>query len=313
MELNLFAEFVRSSQARIEEALGSWLPLSSVAGTERLNQALKYAVFPGGKRLRPHLTSIASRLGGASDEQALKLSCAMEFIHTSSITLDDLPSMDDADLRRDRPALHLVFGEAYAILVAVSLLNQAHALFASSVRGDENAERLTALIREAARCIGSGGMIAGQAAELRLSGARADDSILSSRDLKTSGLMRLMMVAGGIVSGAASADIDALATFGERIGQAYQLYDDLADALGNQQSTGKSVGQDSRHRRPTMVNGAKTEEVTKLATDLIESGKIALLPFGDCYEANLLRVAADHIAAGFNPATTSESALSDAR
>src|SRR5882724_6245712 len=143
-----FIEFIDSHRGRLEEALGKWLPVSSIFGTDRFNQALQYAVFPGGKRLRAYLTHVASLLGGVSDEQALTLSCAIEFIHTSSIILDDLPSMDDADLRRKRPTLHLVFGEGPAVLVAIALLNQAFALFTLSVPASAPSERLRRLIHE---------------------------------------------------------------------------------------------------------------------------------------------------------------------
>ncbi|MDX6710616.1 MAG: geranylgeranyl diphosphate synthase, type [Blastocatellia bacterium] len=312
--LEPFIEFIDSHRGRLEEALGNWLPLSSIFGTDRFNQALQYAVFPGGKRLRAYLTHVASLLGGVSDEQALKLSCAVEFIHTSSIILDDLPSMDDADLRRTRPALHLVFGEGIAVLVAVALLNQAYALFANSVQGVAPAERVKKLIKEATRCIGSVGMIAGQAAELLSSGVRTDDLVLYSRELKTTALMRLMMVAGGIVSGASDADLEALATYGECLGKAYQIYDDLADATGDRESTGKSVGQDSRHRRPSIIKGLDREESRKLATGIIEAGKDALIRFGDQKEADLLRSAAGYIVGCFNPATfSSEAAVQVAR
>src|SRR5688572_14852579 len=168
-----FSEFVTANSPRIEEALAGWLPLSTAAGTERFNEALRYAVFPGGKRLRPLLTLLGAGLGGASDAQALPLACAVEFIHTSSLVLDDLPSMDDADVRRGRPALHLVYGEGLAILTAVALLNQAYALFAAAAPDAAPAARLPALIREAAGCIGHAGMTAGQAAELALSGEPA--------------------------------------------------------------------------------------------------------------------------------------------
>ncbi len=298
---------------RIEEALHDWLPVSSASGTERFNEALRYAVFPGGKRLRAYLTLIASVLGGASDEQALTLACAVEYIHASSLILDDLPCMDDADLRRNRPTLHIAFGESMAVLVAVALLNQAYALFARSAPPDAPAERLQQLMSEVTGCIGSTGMIAGQAAELELSGVpagvRSNDSVLSSRELKTTALMRLMMVAGGIIAGAEESDIAALATFGERLGRAYQIYDDLADTLGDRQSTGKSVGQDSRHLRPTLVrpplvngsgaNGSGSAHVSTLARGIVESGQEALLRFGNRPEANLLRAAADYIVAGF--------------
>lgn len=300
-----FSIFIASNRQRLEGALNHHLPVADAPGTERFNEALRYAVFPGGKRLRPHLTLLASGLGGASDEQALMLSCAVEFIHTSSLILDDLPAMDDAELRRNSPALHIMFGEGIAVLAAVALLNQAYALFADSARDGAQAERLPHLIGEAAGCIGNSGMIAGQAAELVLSGARADDSVLSSRELKTTGLMRLMMVAGGIINGATDSDLGALATFGERLGKAYQIYDDLADTLGDRQSTGKSVGQDLRHLRPTAVRGVSSEEVRRLATGVVESGKDALARFGGRPEAQLLRSAADYIVAGFNPVAAS--------
>jgi geranylgeranyl pyrophosphate synthase len=296
-----FYRYVAANRRRLEAALDDWLPVSAAPGTERFNEALRYAVFPGGKRLRPFLTLISSRLGGATEEQGLMLSCAVEFIHTSSLILDDLPCMDDADLRRNSPSLHIAFGEGIALLTAVALLNQSYALLAGSARNAEQAARLPQLINEAAGCIGSSGMIAGQAVELTLSGTRAGECVSASRMLKTTALMRLMMVAGGTIAGAKKADIEALASFGDALGRAYQIYDDLADASGDYQTTGKSAGQDLRHLRPTMVRGLSREEVRRLAADTVEAGKDALAPFRDRAEAQLLKSAADYIVSGFNP------------
>ena len=297
--LELFAGFAASRRSDIEVALREYLPTSSVAGTDRFNQALEYVVFPGGKRLRMYLTLVASLLGGAPEETGLKLACAIEFIHTSSITLDDLPAMDDANLRRNRRVVHLEFGEGASILVAISLLNQAYVLFSEAVPVDAPANRRRVLINEAASCIGSGGMIAGQSAEMLFSGSNADDSVLTSRELKTTGLMRLMMTAGGIAAGALDSDIAALATFGERLGQAYQIYDDLADASGNRQMIGKDVGQDSRHLRPTMLVGLDGNQARRHAEKLVEMGKKELERFGNRREAEMLRSAADFIVSGF--------------
>ena len=305
-----FPVFVANNRPRIEAALKEHLPVSSAPGTERFNEAMKAALSPGGKRLRPLLSMIGSSLGGASDSQALTLACAIEFIHTSSLILDDLPAMDDAHLRRNRPTLHLVFGEGIAIVAAVALLNQAYALFANAADEGGQAENLPSLLREATACIGHAGMIAGQAAELGLSEASTDELLLSTRELKTTSLMRLGMIAGGIISGAPDEHIVALATYGERLGQAYQIYDDLADALGDHGSTGKSVGQDLRHLRPTVVRGLPPEQVRSLAAGVVESGKQALAPFGDRPEAELLRSAADHIVAGLNPADSSKKPIS---
>ena len=131
-----FARFVASERERIEAALRRALPLSALSGAARLNGAREYAVFPGGKRLRPALALLASRLAGATPKQGLTAACAVEFLHTSSLILDDLPSMDDADVRRGRPALHLVYGEGVAVLAAVGVLNQADALLAEAACTD---------------------------------------------------------------------------------------------------------------------------------------------------------------------------------
>jgi geranylgeranyl pyrophosphate synthase len=305
MEPNLFAHFLAANRARVEVALKERLPLATTAGADRLNEAVRYAVFPGGKRLRPHLTLVASTLAGASEPQAVNLACAIEFIHTSSLILDDLPSMDDAEVRRGRPALHIAFGEGIAILTGVALLNQAYALFAESAETAADAGRLPALFKEATKRVGHQGMVAGQAVELALSGISAEGSVLLSRQLKTTALMRLMLVAGGVICGARQDEVAALATFGECLGRAYQLYDDLHDNLGDHELAGKSVGQDLRHSRPTEVNGLSDEQVRTLAITVLETGKEALKVFA--YEnAKLLTSAADYIVAGFNRAAAPE-------
>jgi len=305
MERNLFAHFLAANRTRVEVALNERLPLATAAGADRFNEAVRYAVFPGGKRLRPHLTLVASSLAGASESQALKLACAIEFIHTSSLILDDLPAMDDAAVRRGRPALHVVFGEGIAILTGVALLNQAYALCAESAETPAEAARLPALLKEATRCVGDQGMVAGQAVELALSGVPAEGSVLLSRQLKTTALMRLMLVSGGIICGAPQDEVAALAIFGECLGRAYQLYDDLHDNFGDHQSAGKSVGQDLRHSRPTEVNGLTDEQVSTLARTVLEAGKEALKVFAD-ENAKLLTSAADYIVSGFNPAAVQE-------
>src|SRR5215210_4584031 len=129
--------FVVSERDGVEAALRRSLPVSTLARAARLNEALEYAVFPGGKRLRPALALLASRLAGAARARALGVACAVEFLHTSSLILDDLPSMDDAGVRRARPALHLVYGEGVAVLAAVALLNQSYALLSEAACGGE--------------------------------------------------------------------------------------------------------------------------------------------------------------------------------
>jgi geranylgeranyl diphosphate synthase type II len=283
----------------LEAALKRWLPLSDQGGAERLNEALRYAAFSGGKRLRPMLTLISTQLVDGDVSQAMPAACAIEFLHTSSLILDDLPAMDDADLRRGRPAVHLVFGESAALLAALALLNQAYALLARAASQSGAPARVEKLITEAVSCIGADGMIGGQAVDLERQVVGAGTMALASRNLKTTALMRLMMTAGAIGCGADEADVAVLARFGERLGWAYQVCDDLLDELSESELTGKTARQDARHLRPTFVAELGSEGAYRLALTLAEEGKSAIIErFGYRREARLLTDAVDLVLGG---------------
>ncbi|MET0650744.1 MAG: polyprenyl synthetase family protein, partial [Pyrinomonadaceae bacterium] len=271
----------------------------------------EYAVFPGGKRLRPALALLASRLAGASREQALRVACAVEFLHSSSLILDDLPSMDDADVRRGRGALHLVFGEGVAVLAAVALLNQSYALLAEAACGDGGREHGgRALVREAARCVGSDGMVGGQVVDLETRAAAADDEALACRDLKTVALMRLMMTAGALACGAGAGETSALADFGECFGRAYQVCDDVWDETCAGELTGKPARQDARHRRASAVTGFGAEGARRFARRLVARGVARLHEqFGPREEVTLLSDAAHYVLAATGAACTGGHAL----
>ncbi len=267
------AQFIAAHRDALEAALELWLPLSERAGAERLNRALRYAVFTGGKRLRPMLTLIATKLVAGDLSKALLAACAIEFLHTSSLILDDLPTMDDADLRRGRPATHLVFGESVALLAQAA----------------SDGQMATRLIAEAARCIGADGMIGRQAIDLAPRAVKVGAEASASRNLKTTALMRLTMIAGPIASGADEADLSALARFGECLGAAYQVCDDLLDELGESELTGKPARQDARHLRQTYVAELGVEGARRLAISLAEESKAVISErFGPRYEARLL-------------------------
>lgn len=287
-------DFIAHHRPALEAALDRWLPLSAQCGAERLNEALRYAVFSGGKRLRPMLTLIGASLVGGETEGALPAACAVEFLHTSSLILDDLPSMDDADLRRGRPTLHLVSNEGVAVLAALALLNQSYALFALTAR--QRTGLVERLIAEAADCIGADGMIGGQVADLELRAANAAPDAFASRNLKTTALMRLTMTAGALACGAGEADAAALARYGECLGLAYQACDDLIDEMGESALAGKTVGQDARHLRPTFVTELGIEGAHRLAQKLAGEGKAAIIErFGQCCEAQLLAEVLDSV------------------
>ncbi|HEV2799002.1 MAG TPA: polyprenyl synthetase family protein [Pyrinomonadaceae bacterium] len=289
--------FIARHGAEIEDALRTHLPYSSQPGARRLNDALDYALFPGGKRLRPLLALAAARLGGATDAQGITVGCAVEFLHSSSLILDDLPAMDDANLRRNRRALHLVYGEGLAMLAAVALLNQAYALLtraAAPAGNGTSACATAALLGEAARAVGADGMIGGQAVDLELQAAGASERALASRDLKTVALMRLMMVAGARAVGAEDETVGALAAFGERFGRVYQICDDLSDEACDGASSGKDAGQDARHLRPSAVSVLGRSASQNLAASLVGEGALLLFEkFGEREETRLLVEAAE--------------------
>jgi geranylgeranyl diphosphate synthase type II len=280
--------FVASRREQIEGELRRRLPVSSLPRAGLLNEAIEYAVFPGGKRLRPALALLASDLAGAAREQGLAVACAAEFLHSSSLVLDDLPSMDDADVRRRRPALHLVYGEGVAVLAAVALLNHAYALLAEAARGG-GAHAGVALVREAARCVGSDGMVGGQAVDLLTRADETDTDALACRELKTVALMRLLMTAGALARGADAGDTRALSEFGECLGRAYQLCDDVLDETQGCELTGKPLRQDARHMRANAVNSLGAAAAHDLARRLVERGVARLYErFGAREEVLLL-------------------------
>lgn len=289
-----FSKFVASERTSIETALRSSLPVSTLRGAGRLNEAIVYAVFPGGKRMRPALALLASGLAGASREQGLAVACAVEFLHSSSLILDDLPSMDDAVLRRKRRALHLVYGEGVAVLASVALLNQSYALFAEAARAcGGRAVDGAALVREAAACVGSDGMVGGQVVDLETRAGGADARTLACRDQKTVALMRLLMTAGALACGAGAAETRTLAHFGECVGRAYQICDDILDVTRPSEATGKPAGQDARHGRASAVEGLGAEGARALARRLIARGIARLYEcFGARDEVGLLSDAA---------------------
>lgn len=291
---NRLAQFITTQGPTLETALERWLPLSQKAGAERFNQALHYAMFPGGKRMRPMLTLIGAKLTGADTQTALPAACATEFLHTSSLIFDDLPAMDDADLRRGRPAVHIVYGESMATLAALALFNQSYALLARSAC--HNPKLIQPLLAEAAECIGADGMIGGQAIDLALKAASVGQEALTNRNLKTTALMRLTMTAGAASCGATESDVAALARYGESLGAAYQVCDDLLDELGESALIGKPARQDERHLRPSFVAQLGVEGAYNLAMSLAEESKSSITrQFGLCPESLLLLDAVDFV------------------
>ena len=288
-----FQNFITDNRSDVESALRERLPLSSLPSARRLNDALEYALFPGGKRLRPVLSLLASSLVDLPRAESLTVACAMEFLHGSSLVVDDLPGMDDACLRRNKLALHLAFGEGVAMLAALALLNQSYALFAEAARLRGRDGAVERLIQEASTAIGAEGMIGGQLLDLQPADKSSDTDCLAGRELKTVALTRLMMTAGAIAHGADDADTAALAEFGESFGRAYQICDDIMDCASDSYFTGKTSRQDARHGRLNAVDVLGQDFAHHEAYEAVQRGVSALVKrFGHRWETDLLADAA---------------------
>ncbi len=224
--------FAGRHRPSIEKSLQETLPLAPAFIETRFNEAVRYAVFPGGKRLRPVLTILGTELFGGRADGVLHAAAAVEFIHTSSIIFDDLPSMDNSPNRRGQSSLHAKFGEDLSILVAVGLLNSSYRLVTSD-RNNNPGRSLDAVL-EIVDCVGPAGMVGGQAVDRMLSGTLecrtcAVDKFGQIQNLKTSSLIRLALRLGAIMAGARNSDLENLTRFAECLGQAYQISDDIID------------------------------------------------------------------------------------
>ncbi len=238
-------QYVEKHRPQIEKSLREHLPLAPSKIETQFNEAVEYALFSGGKRLRPVLTLLGAELFGGKPEMIMPAAVAGEFIHTSSLIFDDLPCMDNAPERRGKTSLHEKFGEGLAVLVAIGFLNASYALV--FVNHANLPERAMLAHAELVECIGASGMIGGQSVDLALakgvSVGENSQNFESVRNLKTSALMRLSLRVGAILAGASHFDLAALSRFAELLGDAYQLSDDLIDleedarVFGDEQKT----------------------------------------------------------------------------
>lgn len=225
---------------QLEAALRVWLPVSQFPEALLLNEALSYAVFPGGKRMRPLATLlVGDSLGAYSPSAILRAASAIEYLHTSSLIFDDLPAMDDAPTRRERLPLHKVYGEGIAVLTALALLNQTYRLMAEAVRQEAPNTR-DLLFQELCHCIGSDGMIGGQSIDIASRNSAASPDL----NFKTTSLTRLMLSTGAILCHAPSDQVMALAEFGHQLGVIYQQLDDLMDKGIDARNGGRLAAQE---------------------------------------------------------------------
>lgn len=260
-------------QERVSAALEAWLPAD--AGAPRaVNDAMRYAVLTPSKRVRAVLVLVSAEMTGHA-ARAMPVACAIEAIHAASLVLDDLPSMDDAPVRRGQPATHITFGEPIAILAAFGLLNSAYARIAEAYAPDL-ARRLTTLLSDA---VGLDGLIAGQAEDVLATGESLTFATLERiHRRKTGVLFSAAAAAGAFTSDATDDDVAALTAYAKNLGLAFQIVDDLLDVAGTEETTGKSTGRDAR--KTTFVSFSGVAGARQLAGELCRTAVAALSPFG---------------------------------
>jgi geranylgeranyl pyrophosphate synthase len=267
---------LEGKRARVEDALRALSPRGESPAVEA---AVADCLFAPAKRLRPILSLMVAEMLRGPSEAVLPAGCAVEMVHTASLVLDDLPSMDDATSRRGRPALHRAHGEATAILAAFALLNRAFEVLAEGWSAGPDAAARAVLAGDLARAVGLRGMIAGQARDLALTDRPLDFATLEFiHSRKTGALFMACAALGARAARAGAAEVAAVAAYAKNLGLAFQIVDDLIDVTGRSEEAGKDVGQDLK--KTTFVSFAGVDGARQLAEELIAASQDALALFG---------------------------------
>ncbi|MED4453548.1 polyprenyl synthetase family protein [Metabacillus fastidiosus] len=264
-------DFLPSRKKIIEESLPNFIKY--LEAPETLKESMLYSLNAGGKRLRPILVLATLQAYGKNEELGIAVGCAIEMLHTYSLIHDDLPCMDDDDLRRGKPTNHKVFGEALAVLAGDGLLTQCFSVIVNEKNPEVTAEMKVRLISEFVKAAGPEGMVGGQVLDME-----AETKTLTLPELeyvhenKTAKLLMFSIIAGAILADASESDIQYLRTFAFHLGIAFQIRDDILDIEGNEELIGKRVGSDSSNEKTTYpslltMSGAKE----KLAEHIAEA------------------------------------------
>ena len=263
---------------RVEESLKAGI--AGFDGPKRLVEAMGYSVLAGGKRLRPVLLLVTRDLFPVEGPDPMPAVCAIEYIHTYSLIHDDLPALDDDDLRRGRPACHRRFDEATAILAGDALLTQAFQLLGVAY-GDAGDPTGLRLVTEIARAAGTSGMVGGQAIDTLETGTRIDQARLERmHGMKTGALIAASVRCGAILGGASVGDLEILTGCARKMGLAFQVVDDVLDVVGDPGELGKTVGKDRDQGKTTFVTILGVDGSREYARGLARGVREDLDPFG---------------------------------
>ncbi len=291
-----------ATEAALDALLAPATLPGEIARPARLLDAMRYSSLGGGKRLRPFLVIESARLFGVVGDAALRTACALEMIHCYSLVHDDLPAMDDDDLRRGRPTTHKAFDEATAILAGDGLLTYAFDVVADA-RTHPDAGVRAALVLALARAAGLGGMVGGQALDLAAETAATPLSLeetLRMQAMKTGALLRFAVDAGAILGAASEPQARALTRYGEALGAAFQIADDILDAEGDSAALGKRAGKDAERGKATLVGLLGLDAARARRDSLVEEATAALCDTGLGEKTDILAEAARFVAARRN-------------
>ena len=292
----LLAAYLAARGPMVEAALDAAVP-GGDAGPGVLHEAMRYSLFAGGKRIRPMLVMASAEAAGATPVAVLPAACAVELIHTYSLIHDDLPSMDDSATRRGRPTCHVAFGEAIAVLAGDALHALAFVLIAQTAQ-TAGAARAVRVVDEIATAIGTQGMVGGQVLDL-LAEDRATlrhlgrwppdrrEGVYRIHRWKTGALIRACVRAGAILAGATDEVLRALSTYGEHLGLAFQIIDDVLDEVGEREALGKDARRDAASSKLTFPSAYGVEESRSIAAAQTDHALAALASMGP--EADILR------------------------
>jgi geranylgeranyl diphosphate synthase type II len=272
-----FASWIATQTREVDRALDRFLP-KATAKPATIHKAMRYSLFAGGKRMRPALVLAAAEACGGTHEAAMPLACAVECIHTYSLIHDDLPGMDNDDLRRGKPTNHKAFGEGIAILAGDALLTQAFEIAASCTGWKRYS--IKDVVLEIAKASGSLQLIAGQVADLEGEGKKISRAQLRYiHERKTSALLACSVRLGGMSANCTPAQLDALTDFGYNVGLAFQVIDDILDVTQTSEQLGKTAGKDIKAQKATYPSIVGLEKSRVIAAELTAKAEVALQPF----------------------------------
>ncbi|MCC3865327.1 polyprenyl synthetase family protein [Terrisporobacter petrolearius] len=271
-----FKDVLKGKINYIETLLNEYMPKEE-GYQQAVIQAMNYSLKAGGKRLRPILTLESCKIVGGKEEDAIPFAVAIEMIHTYSLIHDDLPALDNDDLRRGKPTNHKVFGEAMATLAGDALLNYAFEVMLSSSIDKKDSNKYLKAINEIAKHAGIYGMIGGQVVDVESENKIIDKDKLDFIHLnKTAAMIIGCMRAGAIIGGASEEELEKVTKYGKNIGLSFQIVDDILDITGDEAKLGKPIGSDIENHKSTYPSLLGLEKSRKIARQLIEEGKSSI-------------------------------------